>query len=73
MKTIASLLLISASLAGSAAFAQDNETRTPTRAQVIAELQAAQAAGQLSVGESDYPPAIQHTSSLTRAQVVAEL
>ena len=73
MKTIASLLLISASLAGPAAFAQANETHTLTRAQVVAELHAARAAGQLSVGESDYPPAIQHTSSLTRAQVIAEL
>ncbi|NYT85214.1 DUF4148 domain-containing protein [Pollutimonas harenae] len=73
MKTLASLLLISASLIGTTAYAQDTQTNSTTRAQVVAELQAARAAGQLSVGELDYPIAINQTSSLSRAQVVAEL
>lgn len=72
MKTFSSLLLTAASLAGPAAFAQNNETQTMTRAEVVAELQTAQAAGRLSVGELDYPPAIQQTSSVTRALVLAE-
>lgn len=72
MKTLTSLLLISATLAGPAAFAKVHETHTLTRAQVVAELQAAQAAGQLSVGELDYPPVRNQTSTVTRAQVVAE-
>ncbi|TKR54294.1 DUF4148 domain-containing protein [Allopusillimonas ginsengisoli] len=73
MKTFASLLLISATLTGTAVYAQDNQSTSLTRAQVVAELQAAKAAGQLSVGELDYPPVINQTSTLTRSQVVAEL
>jgi hypothetical protein len=44
-----------------------------TRAQAVAELNAAQAAHQLSLGELDYPPVRNQTSTVTRAQVVAEL
>jgi len=73
MKTLASLLLISATVAGTAAQAQDVQANALTREQVVAELQAARAAGELSVGEIDYPPAIAPAESLTRAQVVAEL
>src|SRR3546814_4216338 len=73
MKTLASLLLISATVAGTAAYAQDNQTHSLTRAQVAAELQAAKAAGQVSFGDLDYPPVVNQASSLTRAQVVAEL
>ncbi|NYT60641.1 DUF4148 domain-containing protein [Alcaligenaceae bacterium] len=73
MKTFASLLLISATLTGTAVYAQDNQSTSVTRAQVVAELQAAKAAGQLSVGELDYPPTVHHASSVTRAEVVAEL
>ena len=73
MKTIASLALISAALVGSAAYAQDVQTQPVTRAQVIAELQAARDAGQLSVAETDYPPAIAQHNFESRAQVVSEL
>ena len=73
MKTIASLALISAALVGSAAYAQDVQTQPVTRAQVLAELQAARDAGQLSYAETDYPPAQAVTSTKSRAEVVAEL
>ena len=66
MKTLASLLLISATFAGTAAYAQEpsgeldyppaiSQTSSLTRAQVVAELQAAKAAGQVTFGEIDEP------------------
>ena len=73
MKTLASLLLASVALVGASAHAQDSQTQPLSRAQVVAELHAAQAAGQISTGRLDYPVAVKSTSSLTRAQVQTEL
>jgi len=83
MKTIASVLLISASLAGTAAYAQEpsgeldypptiTQTSQLTRAQVVAELQQARAAGLVTFGEIDEPATQVATSPVTRAQVHAE-
>jgi len=83
MKTIASVLLISASLAGTAAYAAEpsgeldyppaiTQTSQLTRAQVVAELQQARAAGQITFGENDEPVTQVADSNLTRAQVHAE-
>ncbi|WP_144630619.1 DUF4148 domain-containing protein [Bordetella genomosp. 13] len=70
MKTIASTLILAASLIGAAAHAADNvepndtpfqgvygqqEHASKTRAQVQAELAAARAQGQLTFGEADQP------------------
>lgn len=44
-----------------------------SRQAVIAELEAARSAGTLSYGELDYPPETRSLSSVTRAQVRAEL
>ncbi len=71
MKTVVSALMISASLFAVAAHAAD--ASPTTRAQVVAEMQQAQAAGQISRGELDYPPAIASTSSKSRSEVQAEL
>ena len=82
MKTLASLLLISASLAGTSAYAQEpsgeldypptiTQTSTLTRAQVQAELQEARAAGLVAFGETEQPAA-QVASTLSREQVRAE-
>ncbi|CAP44153.1 DUF4148 domain-containing protein [Bordetella petrii] len=83
MKTLASLLLISTSFAANAAYAQEpsgeldyppavTQTSSLTRAQVVAELQAAKAAGQVTFGELEQPAAPVASSTLTRAQVRAE-
>ncbi|CAM4267172.1 DUF4148 domain-containing protein [Bordetella muralis] len=83
MKTIASVLLISASLAGTAAYAAEpsgeldypptiTQTSQLTRAQVVAELQQARAAGQITFGDIDEPVTQAAASTLTRAQVHAE-
>ncbi|OZI45224.1 DUF4148 domain-containing protein [Bordetella genomosp. 4] len=83
MKTIASVLLISASLAGTAAYAAEpsgeldypptiTQTSQLTRAQVIAELQQARAAGQVTFGDIDEPVTQVAASTVTRAQVHAE-
>ncbi|CAM3948907.1 DUF4148 domain-containing protein [Bordetella tumulicola] len=83
MKTLASLVLISASLVGTAAYAQEPsgeldyppevvQTSSLTRAQVIAELQAAKAAGQVTFGDIDEPATQTASSTVTRAQVHAE-
>jgi len=83
MKTLASLLLISATLAGTAAYAQEpsgeldypppiSQTSSLTREQVVAELQAARAAGQVTFGETEQPARQVAASSLTREQVRAE-
>ena len=84
MKTLASLLLISATFAGTAAYAQEpsgeldyppaiSQTSSLTRAQVVAELQAARAAGQVTFGEIEQPAGPVAASTLTREQVLAEL
>ena len=83
MKTIASLLLISASLAGTAAYAVEpsgeldypptlTQTSHLTRAEVVAELQQARVAGQTTFGETEEPATPVAASTLTRAQVQAE-
>ncbi|MDS1139362.1 DUF4148 domain-containing protein [Pusillimonas sp. SM2304] len=72
MKTLASTLMISLAALAGAAQAADEPVKT--RAQVVAELQAAQAQGLVSQGELDYPLA-QATDSnpKSRADVQAEL
>lgn len=83
MKTIASLLLISASLVATAAYAAEpsgeldypptiTQTSYLTRAQVIAELQHARTAGQIPFGDIDEPTTQVAASTVTRAQVQAE-
>jgi len=83
MKTIASLLLISASLAGTAAYAAEPsgeldypptivQTSQLSRAQVIAELQQARADGQVIFGDIDEPATQVADSTVTRAEVHAE-
>ena len=83
MKNLASLLLISASLAGTAAYAQAPsgeldyppevvQTSSLTRAEVVAELQAAKAAGQVTFGETEEPARQASASVLTRDEVQAE-
>ncbi|CAM4267147.1 DUF4148 domain-containing protein [Bordetella muralis] len=83
MKTIASVLLISASLAGTAAYAAEpsgdldypptiTQTSQLSRAQVVAELQQARAAGQITFGDIDEPVTQVAASTVTRAQVHAE-
>lgn len=71
MKTIAIALSAVAVFASAAASAQ--ETSQVTRAQVIAEYQAARAAGQLDVPSEAYPGNTVFVSTKTRADVVAEL
>ncbi|OZI21976.1 hypothetical protein CAL18_13850 [Bordetella genomosp. 7] len=83
MKNFASLLLISASLAGTAAYAQEPsgeldyppevvQTSSLTRAEVVAELQAAKAAGLVTFGDIEEPAKQAAASTLTREQVQAE-
>lgn len=88
MKTLASLLLISATFAGTSAYAASPnsepnnvpfqgvygqaDANAPTRAQIVAELQAAKAAGQVTFGEIDEPATQFAASTLTRGQVRAE-
>lgn len=72
MKKIATAAIVSLALLGSAAVHAAGVDEGKTRAQVVAELQAAKDAGQLSRGNLDYPPAFSQTSELSRAQVVAE-
>ncbi|CAB3886156.1 DUF4148 domain-containing protein [Achromobacter pulmonis] len=69
MKALATALMVTATLAGMSAAHADGKTRE----QVRQELQAAKAAGQVTFGELDYPPAIAPQTSLTRAQVRQEL
>src|SRR3546814_13334190 len=71
MKTLASALMISLSVLAGVAQAADAPTKT--RAQVVAELQAAQSQGLISSGELDYPLAAAPTSNVSRADVQAEL
>ena len=69
MKALATALMVTATLAGMSAAHADGKTRE----QVRQELQAAKAAGQVTFGELDYPPAIAQQTSLTREQVRQEL
>jgi hypothetical protein len=83
MKTLASLLLISATFVGTTTYAHEasgeldyppaiSHTSSLTRAQVLADLQAAKAAGQVTFGEIDEPDTALAATSLTREQVRAE-
>jgi hypothetical protein len=81
MKNVTSALILAASLAsfGASAFAAapmfpsaPKSTSSLTRAQVLAELQQAKAAGQVTFGENDVPTAVASSSNVTRAQVEAE-
>ena len=71
MKTLVSALIVSVSVIAGTAYAGDSSTIT--RAQVIAEMQQARAAGLISEGELDYPPEIITQHEKSAAQVKAEL
>ena len=88
MKTLASLLLISATFAGANAFAASPnlepnnvpfqgvyghvDANAPTRAQIVAELQAAKAAGLVLQGDIEEPALPAADPALTFEQVHAE-
>jgi hypothetical protein len=80
MKTLTSALLLSATLISASAFAGDldyppvaNTTSSVSRAQVQAELQQAQANGEIAFGELQQPTQMAETNTrLTRAAVQAE-
>jgi hypothetical protein len=83
MKTLASLLLISATLAGTTAYAREasgeldyppalSQTSSLTRAQVVAELRAAKAAGHVTFGEIEEPVIQTAASAVAREQVRAK-
>ena len=69
MKALATALMVTATLVGMSAAHADDKTRE----QVQQELQAAKAAGQVTFGELDYPPATTERASLSREQVQQEL
>lgn len=69
MKALATALMVTATLVGMSAAHADGKTRE----QVQQELQAAKAAGQVTFGELDYPPAAVERTSLSREQVQQEL
>ena len=69
MKALATALMVTATLAGMSAAHADGKTRE----QVQQELQAAKAAGQVTFGELDYPPATAAGTGMSREQVGAEL
>ncbi|MGD7366577.1 DUF4148 domain-containing protein, partial [Ralstonia pseudosolanacearum] len=69
MKALATALMVTATLAGMSAAHADGKTRE----QVQQEYQAAKAAGQVTFGEQDYPPAIAQQGTMTREQVRQEL
>lgn len=69
MKALATALMVTATLVGMSAAHADGKTRE----QVQQELQAAKAAGQVTFGELDYPPANATQTSMTRDQVQQEL
>ena len=89
MKTLTSALLVSMSLLSAGAFAASPniepnnvpfqgvygqaDQNTPTRAQVVADLAQAKAAGLVTDGEQDYPAPVAFHSDKSRDQVVAEL
>jgi len=82
MKTLVSAAMISMTMMGAAYAAEPSgeldyppaveQTSALTRAQVVAELQAARAAGQVTFGETEQAAAPVASSTLTRAQVQAE-
>ena len=83
MKTVASFLLISAPFFGAIAYGQEpsgeldypptmTEISSLSRAQVIAELEAAKAIGQYIFGDSEEPSAPVADDSLSREQVRTE-
>jgi hypothetical protein len=83
MKTLASLLLVSATVAATAAYALGpsgeldyppaiSQITSLSRAQVMAEFEAAKAAGRLVFGEIDEPSIPIAESTLSREQVRAE-
>jgi hypothetical protein len=64
---IAAAAVVATSLVSSAAFAQSASNTGETRAQVRAELVAAERAGQLPVSDVDYPPSadtLKHNADL---------
>ncbi|KRC73331.1 hypothetical protein D3C87_359330 [compost metagenome] len=69
MKALATALMVTATLVGMSAAHADGKTRE----QVQQELQAAKAAGQVTFGELDYPPAAAPRTTLSREQVQQEL
>ncbi|CAM4081584.1 DUF4148 domain-containing protein [Bordetella muralis] len=89
MKTLTSALLVSMSLLSAGAYAASPniepnnvpfqgvygqvDANAPTRAQVVADLAQAKAAGLVTYGEQEYPVAIANHSNKNRDQVVAEL
>lgn len=89
MKTLASLLLISATFVGASAYAASPniepnnlpfqgvygqvDTGAPTRSQVLAELQTAKAAGLVLHGNIEEPALPAADLTLTREQVHAEV
>ncbi|OZI56862.1 DUF4148 domain-containing protein [Bordetella genomosp. 4] len=89
MKTITSALLVSMSLLSAGAYAASPniepnnvpfqgvygqvDANAPTRAQVMADLAQAKAAGLVTYGEEEYPAQVAVHSDKSRDQVVAEL
>jgi len=89
MKTLTSALLVSMSLLSAGAYAASPniepnnvpfqgvygqvDQNAPTRAQVVADLAQAKAAGLVTYGEEEYPVETASNSNKSRDQVVAEL
>ncbi|OZI52631.1 DUF4148 domain-containing protein [Bordetella genomosp. 4] len=89
MKTLTSALLVSMSLLSAGAYAASPniepnnvpfqgvygqvDANAPTRAQVVADLAQAKAAGLVTYGEQEYPVEIANHSNKSHDQVVAEL
>jgi len=89
MKSLTSALLVSMTVLSAGAYAASpniepnnvpfqgvygqTDANAPTRAQVIAELAEAKAAGLVTYGEEEYPVQQAATTSKSRDQVVAEL
>ena len=89
MKTLTSALLVSMSLLSAGAYAASPniepnnvpfqgvygqvDANAPTRAQVVADLAQAKAAGLVTYGEQEYPVEVAFHSDKSRDQVVAEL
>ncbi|NYT37033.1 DUF4148 domain-containing protein [Allopusillimonas soli] len=72
MKSLATAAMIALSFSA-AGFAQAADTTPVTRAQVIAELQQAQAQGLVTIGEEAYPADALPTSTKSRTEVLNEL
>jgi len=73
MKNTAIALLLSSAVIGSSALAAGAVETGKTRAEVVAELAQARAAGELAQGELGYPFEQASGPVKSRAQVVAEL